>query len=99
MTKAPSSITAVRHAQLDGDDLAIADLHRQNIALRTELDEVQPVISAAVLAATAFRLRDQRGLIERAAPAGPRHAWVRGPARLRLSGRGGARTARSARQA
>jgi hypothetical protein len=63
MTMAPSSITAVRHDLLDGDDLAIADLQEQNVALRAELDEVQPVITAAVLAATAFRLRDQRGLI------------------------------------
>jgi hypothetical protein len=63
MTTAPSSITAVRRDQLEGDDLAIADLHEQNVALRAELDEVQPVISAAVLAATAFRLRDQHGLI------------------------------------
>jgi hypothetical protein len=63
MTKAPSSIAAVRHDQLDGDDLAIADMQEQNVALRAELDEVQPVISAAVLAATAFRLRDQSGLV------------------------------------
>jgi hypothetical protein len=63
MTMAPSSITAVRHDLLDGDDLAIADLHERNTELRAELDEVQPVISAAVLAATAFRLRDQNGLI------------------------------------
>ena len=63
MTKAPSSIAAVRHDQLDGDDLAIADLHEQNTTLRAELDEVEPVISAAVLAATAFRLRDQAGLV------------------------------------
>ena len=63
MTMAPSSITAVRHDHLEGDDLAIADLHEQNLALRAELDEVQPVISAAVLAATAFRLRDQDGLV------------------------------------
>ena len=63
MTTAPSSITAVRHDRLDGDDLAIADLHEQNVGLRAELHEVQPVISAAVLAATAFRLRDQRGLV------------------------------------
>ena len=62
MTTAPSSITAVHHDQLDGDDLALVDLHEQNVALRAELHEVQPVISAAMLAATAFRLRDQRGL-------------------------------------
>lgn len=63
MTKAPSSMTAVRCDQLDGDDLAIADLHEQNTALRAELDEVQALISAAVLTATAFRLRDQDGLV------------------------------------
>jgi hypothetical protein len=63
MTKAPSSMTAVHCDQLDGDDLAIADLHEQNTALRAELDEVQPLISAAVLTATAFRLRDQDGLV------------------------------------
>jgi hypothetical protein len=63
MTTAPSSILAVRHDLLDGDDLAIDDLHEQNVALRAELEQVAPVISAAVLAATAFRLRDQRGLI------------------------------------
>jgi hypothetical protein len=69
MTKAPSSITAVRCDQPDGGDLldhdylAAADSHEQTTELRAELDEVQPVISAAVLAATAFRLRDQNGLI------------------------------------
>ena len=63
MTTAASSITAVRQEQLDSDDLAIADLHEQNVTMRAELREVEPVISAAVLAATAFRLRDQRGLI------------------------------------
>ena len=35
----------------------------QTRALRSELDEVQPLISAAVLAATAFRLRDNDGLV------------------------------------
>jgi hypothetical protein len=45
------------------DHLAIADLHRQTRALRSELDEVQPLISAAVLTATAFRLRDNDGLV------------------------------------
>ena len=43
--------------------MAIADVQEQNVALRAELDEVQPVISAAVLAATAFRLRDQGSLV------------------------------------
>jgi hypothetical protein len=46
-----------------GDPPAIADLHRQTRALRSELDEVQPLISAAVLTATAFRLRDNDGLV------------------------------------
>jgi hypothetical protein len=46
-----------------GDHPAIADLHRETRALRSELDEVQPLISAAVLAATAFRLRDNDGLV------------------------------------
>jgi hypothetical protein len=46
-----------------GDHPAIADLHRQTRALRSELDEVQPLISAAVLATTAFRLRDNDGLV------------------------------------
>ncbi|HEX5795326.1 MAG TPA: hypothetical protein VFY19_05775 [Geminicoccaceae bacterium] len=63
MTEAARSIAVLCHAQLDDEDLAIADLHRQNIALRTELDEVQPVISASVLVATAFRLRDQKALL------------------------------------
>jgi hypothetical protein len=45
------------------DRLALADLHRQTRALRSELDEVQPLISAAVLTATAFRLRDNDGLV------------------------------------
>jgi hypothetical protein len=45
------------------DDPALADLHRETRALRSELDEVQPLISAAVLAATAFRLRDNDGLV------------------------------------
>jgi hypothetical protein len=48
---------------LDHDYLAAADSHEQTTELRDEHDEVQPVISAAVLAATAFRLRDQNGLI------------------------------------
>ena len=45
------------------DHPAIADLHRETRALRSELDEVQPLISAVVLAATAFRLRDNDGLV------------------------------------
>ena len=50
-------------ASQHADRPIIADLHRQTRALRSELDEVQPLISAAVLAATAFRLRDNDGLV------------------------------------
>ena len=61
MTNLASSIAVV------GDDgsghaLVIADLRRQNAALQAGLDELQPVISTAVLAATAFRLRDHQAL-------------------------------------
>ena len=61
MTEAARSIAVLCHAQLDDEDLAVADLHRENIALRT--DEVQPMISASLLVATAFRLRDQKALL------------------------------------
>jgi hypothetical protein len=63
MTEAARSIAVLCHAQLDDEDLAVADLHRENIALRTELDDVQPMISASLLVATAFRLRDQKALL------------------------------------
>jgi hypothetical protein len=63
MTEAASSIAVLCHDQLDDEDLAIVDLHRQNTELRAELDEVQPVISASLLVATAFRLRDQKALL------------------------------------
>jgi hypothetical protein len=63
MTEAASSIAALRNDQLDDEDLAIADLHRQNMRLRAELDEVEPVVSASLLVATAFRLRDQTALL------------------------------------
>jgi hypothetical protein len=72
MNKAASAVVASRDDFSDqsssNDDYsidhpAIADLHRQTRALRSELDEVQPLISAAVLAATAFRLRDNDGLV------------------------------------
>lgn len=66
MNNAASSIVATRDdfsdLHVSADHAAIADLHRQTRALRSELAEVQPVISAAVLAATAFRLRDDDGL-------------------------------------
>ncbi len=38
-------------------------LQRQIDSLQAELDELEPVIGAAILAATAFRLRDEEGLI------------------------------------
>jgi hypothetical protein len=63
MTEAANSIAVLSNEQLDDEDLAIADLHRQNTLLRAELDEVQPVISASLLVATAFRLRDQKALV------------------------------------
>jgi hypothetical protein len=63
MTEAARSIAVLRHAQLEDEDLAIADLHQQTIDLRAELDEVQPVISASLLVATAFRLRDQTAML------------------------------------
>jgi hypothetical protein len=69
MTEAARSIAVLCRDQLDDEDLAddedwaIVDLHRQNTELRAELDEVQPVISASLLVATAFRLRDQKALL------------------------------------
>ena len=66
MTEAARSIAVLSHDQLDDvddEDLAVVDLHRQNGELRAELDEVQPVISASLLVATAFRLRDQKALL------------------------------------
>jgi hypothetical protein len=70
MNKPASMIVADRgvFADQDGtypqhDPSAITDLQRQARALQSELDEVQPVISAAVLAATAFRMRDNDSLV------------------------------------
>jgi hypothetical protein len=63
MTEAASAIAVLSNEQLGDEDLAISDLHRQNTWLRAELDEVQPVISASLLVATAFRLRDQNALV------------------------------------
>lgn len=60
MTNLASSIAM---AGDDGSDRALViDLRRQNAALQAELDELQATISAAVLAATAFRLRDHQAL-------------------------------------
>jgi hypothetical protein len=59
MTNVVSSIAATGD---DGLDLVIADLRRQKAALQAELDELQPLVSSAVLVATAFRLRDHQAL-------------------------------------
>lgn len=63
MSDAASLIAASGTGQLDGEDLDLTRLHRQNRALRSELDQVEPVISASLLVATAFRLRDQKALV------------------------------------
>jgi hypothetical protein len=62
MTQAPTALAAelidvVEHPAY------LARLRQENQALTDELDEVQPVVSAAVLTATAFRLRDHEALI------------------------------------
>ncbi len=62
MTEAASAIAVLCDERTD-DDWASAALQRRSTALPAEPDEVEAVISAALLAATAFRLRDQRGLI------------------------------------
>ncbi|HET6521269.1 MAG TPA: hypothetical protein VFG47_15825 [Geminicoccaceae bacterium] len=41
----------------------ILALQQQVDSLQAELEELEPVIGAAILAATAFRLRDEEGLI------------------------------------
>jgi hypothetical protein len=58
-----SDLCIDRPSDHPSDHPTFADLHRQTRALRSELDEVQPLISAAVLAATAFRMRDNDGLV------------------------------------
>jgi hypothetical protein len=63
MMKAACSIAA------PGDDhpdrvLEVDGLQRENRDLRAELLQAEPLISAAVLAATAFRLRDRDALTE-----------------------------------
>ncbi len=60
MTKTTSAAVDDR---LSDSNPSIAELHRENRELRAELDQVEPVISAAVLAATAFRMRDQEALL------------------------------------
>ena len=62
MTEAASAIAVLCDEQTD-DDLASAALQRRSTALPAQRDEVEAVISAALLAATAFRLRDRQGLL------------------------------------
>ena len=62
MTEAASAIAVHCDEQTD-DDLASAALQRRAMALPAEPDEVEAVISAALLAATAFRLRDRQALL------------------------------------
>ena len=63
MINAACSIVAPSDDQPDRV-LELETLHRENRDLRAELVQFEPVVSAAVLAATAFRLRDREGLTE-----------------------------------
>ena len=63
MTEAASAIAVLCNEQTEDDDLASAALQRRTMALPAEPDEVEALISAALLAATAFRLRDRQGLL------------------------------------
>ena len=63
MTEAASAIAVLCDQPIDDEDRASVALHRRTMALPAEPDEVEAVISAAVLAATAFRLRDRQGLL------------------------------------
>ena len=61
MTQAIPSIAAST-AEI-GDHWHTPDRAQQVHELRTELAELQPLVSAAVLTATAFRMRDHEALI------------------------------------
>jgi len=63
MTTAARSIAAPSDDQPDRV-LESERLQRENQDLRAELLQAEPLISAAVLAATAFRLRDRDALTE-----------------------------------
>jgi hypothetical protein len=63
MTTAARSIAAPSDDQPDRV-LDLERLQRENQDLRAELLQAEPLISAAVLAATAFRLRDRDALTE-----------------------------------
>lgn len=61
MTKTARSIAASRDDQTDGV-LDVERLQDENRELRAELAQAEPVLSAAMLTATAFRLRDHEAL-------------------------------------
>lgn len=63
VAKMTKKTSAAVNDQLSDSNPSIAELHRENRALQAELDQVEPLISAAVLAATAFRMRDQEALV------------------------------------
>jgi hypothetical protein len=63
MIKAARSIVASSDEQTDRV-LEVERLQSENRDLRAELLQAEPLISAAVLAATAFRLRDRDALTE-----------------------------------
>ena len=63
MTNAARSIAASSDDQPDRA-LEVERLLRETRDLRAELLQAEPLISAAVLAATAFRLRDREALTE-----------------------------------
>ncbi len=60
MNQALCSIAAPRRESLD--PVCVGGLFEENQLLQAELDQLQPVVSAAVLTATAFRLRDHEAL-------------------------------------
>ena len=62
MTQAPTALAAELTDVVE-HPAHLARLRQENQALADELDEVQPVVSAAILTATAFRLRDHEALI------------------------------------
>ena len=61
MNQALCAIAAPRRESLD--PVCAGDLYEENQLLQAELDQLEPVVSAAVLTATAFRLRDHEALI------------------------------------
>jgi hypothetical protein len=63
MITAASAIAVLCHDESEHAAPATNLLQRRNLQLRAELDEVEPLISAALLVTTAFRLRDHDGLL------------------------------------